>query len=368
MSRVYKKDTFYLCSCIFILSVIIKIFQFSLLPDKYFYDSYHIMNLMNGNYVADKAYNYTAKFFDTINIFHFSTLLEWAILLSIIFTTIIFFFLIKKEKYTLTQYIFIYANIALLNIYVFNLSKDIIQFIYFLLIYIIVMNKKLSNTQKLIGISCVLLYEALNFRIYYGLMALLMWTLYFIYKRIKENNQKNNVIKLIIYGFLLFFLEVFIVQLVSYENYQAIIEARSNVNISRMGSTDANTMINDLLGHNNNYFIFIGNYIINTVRLMFPLELIKKGVKYLPFIIYQLFITWNLFKVSRKINQKNILILLSIISFLMISIIFEPDFGSFIRHESAMVLFLLEINCILNDNKEIKKTSKFKKSNYQNIK
>ena len=42
----------------------------------------------------------------------------------------------------------------------------------------------------------------------------------------------------------------------------------------------------------------------------------------------------------------------------MISIIFEPDFGSFIRHESAMVLFLLEINCILNDNKEIK-SSKF---------
>ena len=95
MSRVYKKDTFYLCSCIFILSVIIKIFQFSLLPDKYFYDSRHIMGLMNGNYIADKAYNYTAKFFDTINIFHFSTLLEWAIFLSIIFTTIIFFFLIK---------------------------------------------------------------------------------------------------------------------------------------------------------------------------------------------------------------------------------------------------------------------------------
>lgn len=358
MNKTYKKDTFYLCAFIFILSIIIKIFQFTTLPDKYFYDSYHILNLMNGNYIADKAYNYTANFFDNINIFHFSNLLEWSIILSFIFTTVIFIFLIKKEKYTLVQYIFIYANIALLNIYVFNLSKDIIQFIYFLLIYIICTRKNLTNFQKLIGISIILLYEALNFRIYYGLMALLLWTLYFIYKYLIKKTTQKKLIKLIIYGFACFFLEVFIVQLVSQENYQAIIEARSSVNIARTGSTDANTMINDLLGYNHNYLTFVGNYIINTFRLMVPIELLKKGLKYIPFIIYQLYITNNLLKIDKKINQENVLIILSIISFLMISIIFEPDFGSFIRHESAMVLFLLEINCILNNNKEIEQNTK----------
>lgn len=354
MNKVYKKDTFYLCACIFILSIIIKIFQFTFLPDKYFYDSYHILDLMNGNYIADKAYNYTAKIFDSINIFNLSSLLEWSILLSTIFTTIIFLFIIKKEKYTLSQYIFIYANIALLNIYVFNLSKDIIQFVYFLIIYIICTRKKITNLKKIILISIVLLYEALNFRVYYGLMALLIWTLYFIYKYLNTKNISRKLLKLIIYGFICFFLEVFIVQLVSYENYQAIIEARSSVNIARIGSTDANTMINDLLGYNTNFFLFIGNYIINTFRLMIPIELLKKGIKYIPFIAYQLFITKNILKIEKKITQENILIILSIISFLMISIIFEPDFGSFIRHESTMVLFWLEINCILNNNKEFR--------------
>ena len=38
---------------------------------------------------------------------------------------------------------------------------------------------------------------------------------------------------------------------------------------------------------------------------------------------------------------------------MMISIIFEPDFGSFIRHESALTLLLLEMN-VINENIKIK--------------
>nr|WP_288305904.1 hypothetical protein [uncultured Romboutsia sp.] len=108
-------------------------------------------------------------------------------------------------------------------------------------------------------------------------------------------------------------------------------------------------MINDIFGENTNYFKFIFNYIINAFRMMFPIELITKGIKYIPFIIYQLFITTNILNLGKKLSRNNILIFATIVSFMMISIIFEPDFGSFIRHESALTLLLLEMN-VINEN------------------
>ena len=79
---------------------------------------------------------------------------------------------------------------------------------------------------------------------------------------------------------------------------------------------------------------------------MFPIELIVKGIKYIPFIIYQIFISINTLRLGKNLNNNNILIFATIVSFIMISAIFEPDFGSFIRHESALTLLLLEINVI----------------------
>lgn len=351
MIKSFRKDTFGYCSLIFVISILIKLVQFKILPSKYFYDSNYILSLMNGNYIADKAYNFTAEFFDIINIFQFSTLQEWAILLSIIFTFIIFLILIRERKYNIIQYIFIYSSIVLLNIYVFNLSKDIIQFIFFLILYVIISNRKMSNFQKLLLSTIVLTYEALNFRIYYGIMLMLMWTIYIIYLKFIKNKKltKKSVTKIIILAFLAFFFEVFIVQLISIDNYNSIINARSGVNIGRDASLDAVTIINDLLGQNTSYLIFIGNYIINTIRMLFPIELLFKGVKYIPFIVYQIFVTYNLFKCSKRLNNENILIIITIISFIMISIIFEPDFGSFIRHESTLILFLIKLSMINSD-------------------
>lgn len=351
----YNKKTFGYCSLIFIISIIIKLLQYKILPSKYFYDSTHILSLMNGNYIADKSYNFTAKLFDTINLFNFNSLQEWSIILSLIFTIIIFMIIIQKKEYNLKQYIFIYSSIVLLNIYVFNLSKDIIQFTFFLIIYLIILNKKLSNQTKLILTSIVLLYETLNFRIYYAIMIMIMWTIYIIYiKLIKDKKlKKETILKILLLSITIFFLEVFIVHLISPDNYNSILNARNIVNIGRDSSIDAVTIIKDLLGENSNYLIFIGNYLINTIRILFPIELLFKGIKYIPFIVYQLFITYSLFKTSKKINNNNILTIITVISFIMISIIFEPDFGSFIRHESALILFLIEIS-LIGDSKRSK--------------
>ncbi len=351
MRKKYNKKTLFGCIIIFYVSLLVKLFQYVILPPKYFYDSKAILFYMNGNYIADKSYNFTAKLFDTINIFNFNELIEWSIFLSIIFSTILFFYLIKNDRYNLSQYIFIYSSVALLNIYVFNLSKDIIQFCFYLIIYIIILNKKINNKTKIFLISIVLVYESINFRTYYIIMLTLIIIMYFLYtKFIKYRNiNKNYLSKIIVTTLILFFLEIFIVKILSIENYNLIINARSSVNNTRIGSIDVATMINDILGENTNYFKFIFNYIINGFRMMIPIELITKGIKYIPFIIYQIFITINILNLGKNLSSNNILIFITIVSFMMISIIFEPDFGSFIRHESTLTLLILEMN-VTNQN------------------
>lgn len=345
MSKKISKNLFYILLIIIIETIVIKAFMYDVLPKKYFYDSYHIQNVMMEIGDTDKSYSYVAGIFKKINFMNLNNIKQWGYAISGLFTTILVVILYKRGKLNKHESIFVFVCIALLNIYVFGLSKDIIQFIYFFVIYVIVNNKKMGNNSKLILICMVLLYEALNFRVYYAIMAILLVTIYCIYLfMIKEKQiNKKGILKIISFAMALFFIEVFIVQLISSENYYSILYARSSVNIVRTNDIDAVTMINDFLGKNTNYIIFIGNYCINFIRMSAPIELIFKGIKYIPFILFQLYITYQISVMSRNLNEKNILWYSIVLSFVMISTIFEPDFGSFIRHESALMLVLLKI-------------------------
>ena len=334
-----KKDTVLLCGLIIVEFFIIKYFQFHFLPAKYFYDSNKILRMVLYNIrYKDLAYDFTANLFSYF--------------IGFFFSIILFIILLKNKKYSLEQYLFIYSSVALLNIYIFNISKDIIQFIIFLIIYLILKNERFKNKKKVILITSLLLLESVFFRVYYAIMAVMIIAIYYLYNKLLYNKEinKKTVTKIITLSLTIFFSVVFIVSLISNNNYQRIIHARYGVNSLRSNDMDANTMINDLFGRNNTYFTFVFNYIMNAFRLMIPIELLVKGIKYIPFIIYQTYLTILIFKSSKKINKQNVLLLITIISFLIVSIIFEPDFGSFIRHESAMFLMFLELTMINKHN------------------
>ena len=340
-----NRNLFFLIVIMIVETIFLKTFMYDILPKKYFFDANHILGVMKGISATDKSYSYVANIFNRINFFNLTSVKEWGYAISIIFVPIIIVCLRKEKKYSIGQTIFIFASYTLLNIYVLGISKDIIQFVYFLLLYLIVSNKKIKNTKKIILSCIVLLIEALLFRVYYAIMAMLIVTIYFVYIRFIRNKEinKKQFFKILVISLFLFFTEVFLVQLISYDNYDAILNARYSVNIWRANDDNANTIINDLLGKNTNYFKFIGNYLINFVRLMLPVELIFKGVKQILFMIYQFTITSNLAKSCKKIDDENCLWIIFVLSFIMISVIFEPDFGSFVRHETTMMLFLLEI-------------------------
>lgn len=356
--RTISKDLFLVIILIILENIFVKTFIYNILPSKYFYDALVILSGVTGNLNLDTSYMYAINIFKKINILGLDTLKYWGYYISIFILPILIYIVSKKNKYHYKQYIFLLASFTLLDIYVLGLSKDVIQFVYFLILYLILANQKMSNSHKLILACIVLLYEALHFRIYYSIMAMLMVTIYFIYIYFIRNQKinKKSIIKIMLISLILFFIEVFIVQIINFNNYNAILNARNSVNVNRIGSTDASTIINDLLGFNKNYFIFMGNYLINIIRLVFPLELITKGYLQIIFMIYQMFITINLIKSCKEINDNNVLWIITVISFIMISTIFEPDFGSFVRHESTLFLILLEITNInySKEKKEIK--------------
>lgn len=361
MKQKYLQKTFIYCSFIFVISLLITVVKYNILPPKYFYDSNKIVNIMNGIGLTDSGFTYAANFYRSIDIFQIKELhlfingqtviidemLQWGLILSFLGTTFLFNLLIKRKEYSFMEYIFIYISVVLLNIYVFNISKDFIQFLFLLVLYIILMNKKWNNKVKILLMSLVLSYEALNFRMYYGIMALLIISLYSIYQLLFKDKEltTSNLVRFLLISFLAFFIEVFGVSLISNSSFQEIMTARSSVNDIREGSMDAATIILEPLGDNTNIFIFSVNYIINFIRMLLPFELMLKGIKYLAFIIYQLFITYNIYLLWKKTknNPKTILLFITILSYEMMSVIFEPDFGSFVKHQTAMTLIFLEM-------------------------
>lgn len=352
MNKKIKMKVLILIFIVIIETFFVKIFMHRLLPEKFFYDSYGFIQLMETKSEVDVSRNFTANFFNRINIFEFNNIDQWSWALSAVFTIIIIKIILKNSDYNWTQFFYIIMSVALLNIYVFNIGKDMIQFVIVLILYVILKSNK-SNNIKVVLCFLVLCIEAIFFRIHYFIMALLILTIYIIYKYSaeKKNINNKNIIKIVFLGIILFFVQIYILQKISISNYNSIMYARSSVNINRVGSTDANTIIIELFGNNTNFYKFIFNYITVFIRLLFPIELLFKGFIYILFIIYQLIITLNLLRFKNKINNNNIVWLIVISSFFMTSAIFEPDFGSFIRHESTMFLIILHILILLKNEK-----------------
>lgn len=341
-----RKNNIILSLCVFALAILCKYIQFTLFPDKYFYDSKHILAVMNGTGYTDKAYTFTANFYNAINIFQLNSIYEWSIFLTTIGTIIIaILFLFNKKRYSIKQLLFIFASIALLDIYVFNLSKEIIQLLIFIIVYLIIKNKKIKNDlTKIAIISSVFIIESITFRIYYLILAALIPICYAAINESKRKNIKSE--KIILTTIIAFFAITFVAGYFSPEGLNSILTARSSVNQVRIasGDKDANTMIVEIFGQNDNYLIFCLNYMLDYIRLIFPIELLFKGLKYAPFVIYQFYLSYLVIKSISKYEHDKTLAKSVIIGFISISAIFEPDFGSFIRHQITLYPLLLYLS------------------------
>lgn len=330
---------------IFPFTALVKFIQFKFLPEKFFYDGNHILNIMQSGYLhfeQSGSYNNTALLFNAINVFNFDSLLEWSILISILADIYLIFFLSDKKIINLRQIISLYCMLGLLNIYVFNLSKDIIQFTVFAIIGA-VLGSSQKKQFKIVFVSIILFAESILYRSYYILTALFFIAISVIIPLVFTNQKrKGNGIKkifilvTILFIALLIFLDVS--RLLRPDDYNELIMIRNRLTARRVGDSDAQTLIVNLIEDNGNHFLFTVNYFINAVRIMFPFELLTKGLYYFPFFIFQLLCTFSLLRCImdlNKLNEKNKLMLYVMCAYYLVAFLFEPDFGSFVRHEAA---------------------------------
>jgi len=125
-----------------------------------------------------------------------------------------------------------------------------------------------------------------------------------------------------------------------------------------------NTLISDVFQQipgQKNILLFVLNYFINLVRIVIPIEVLWKslsrGIIYVPLqlatnllILLYIKVVSNFYKFKTittiqktvKIKEYYIIknIVVYIVSFYMVSALFEPDFGSFFRHSTSLLPFL----------------------------
>lgn len=347
----YKSNKMMITVALIPLTILSKILQFTFLPPKYFYDSSRMLSMSTGSNSMQAwgdAYEIVADVFRKINLLNFNSLEDWAFFLAFIFGIALIFMFSRIDEPDELQCIFTLCSIGLLNVYIFNISKDIIQYGIFFLIYSVIINKRLNKPIKLALITYIFYWESTFFRSYYILMGALFIILYCIFNFIKKRNKPINKLMLLNIFFVIFFsmfLLIFFSQFISYEDYETLINIRHTA--TNEGATSS---IRNIFDDNGNLGLYMVNYVINAVRMMIPVELLTNGVYYLPFVVYQVFILYYLVLAIKKVNKNTddniIFALCAFGGYLLVSFTFEPDFGSFVRHEAATfpILHLMVLN------------------------
>lgn len=336
-----------------------------MLPAKYFYDNNRILGMANGVLGVDAwsgTYETTATLFRTINFLDLTSMNQWSWLLGFIMTILVFFMILHIPEPDIVQTVFLLACVGLLNIYVFNIGKDVIQFAFFFAVYLVLMLPIQNQIVKILLAAGVLYFESKVFREYYILIAVLVLAVYCIltaFRHLSKIPSAGRIIGTIVSLYLLVCCVMLASMVLMPSEYQQIMEVRYASISGRDTSAAAAgaTIISNWIGGDNTTSLplFLLNYLINAVRMMIPFELAVKGVQYLPFFLFQVAVTVYLVHLFGKLDEIDdevqFLAISVFLGYVLASVLFEPDFGSWVRHEAATfpVLHLL----VLSPNQQI---------------
>ena len=333
-----------------------KIMVAYVLPPKYFYDNNRMLAMVLGT-AGDTAwggsYEVAAALFRTLNVVDIETMVDWSICLGIIFTALVTLMILRVDAPDLLQSLFILATVGLLNIYIFTIGKDIIQFAFFFIVYIVLLIPIDNALIKILASAGILYYESTFFREYYVLIAALIIAVYVILEFFRSRQQLGvgSILAIIVLLFVTIYVMMMVAQRIMPSEYDQVIGLRAGYEDAfgdDNGGNMATAIQNWIPG--DNLPIFMVNYIINAFRMMIPIELAMRGAYYLPFFVFQCMVTVYMVNLLRQINQINdttlFLTLCVFLGYILASFIFEPDFGSWTRHEAATfpVLHLLVLN------------------------
>lgn len=342
-------------SCIIlIISLISLVIKYTIFTEKFFVDGMMILSMeRNLNItgilpVENGSYQSAAIFYNYINFFDLDSFIQWSIYISIVFFFVNFYLLKDIKLIELKKFLLLITGLLLWYLFSAGITKEVIQSLFFIIVYMAICNNKIKYKwiKFLIGIIIICI-SAILFREYFILMAVFAIYIYIISIILKERNfsPKYYYIWIIIFSIILVTFFLFIVSIVLPEAYNFIMVLRTDYYYTQLTEAGTDSLITALVP-GESLFIYMINYIIIYFRLLIPIELLFNiKIQYVPFVIYQLSFTYYYIKNISMLNivdDKKFIALVFFTAYILISVIMEPDFGSWVRHQTAMYsLFLL---------------------------
>lgn len=284
--------------------------------------------LWNSDATANATY-----FFYRINILELSSYAEFEIMITIVWNLLLMHVTGKcVSRYNDLQAVFMVISVLMLNIFDFTLAKEPVQMIFFLSIYYVLTSDKLRDGHKVALTVLCLLLSVITFRSYYVLI--LVWGTAFAGLHGYLLKKNITAVRLAVaaaaiaatYGILLMLL-----QSLAPDIYAEMIRVR-------LRQSSATSDIRTIFGASSIPILSM-DYLLVIARLLFPVEVLRFGPKFFLYFISQLIISLVYFQALYRSNSMLLYekIALYVYSgFLFMSAAFEPDFGSWVRHEAAL--------------------------------
>lgn len=321
-----------------------------------------VTSIANRTYMLNQGISLNiVSFYSFINVFSLDTYVGLEVYVTVLWNILFIILLFRLDKKLFVEdMIFVCMSIGVLNIFCFTIAKEPIQMLYFLLLYG-VLKLKISYIGKVVGSIVVLLLITTTYRKYYIIILfffLLTVVFFWIFFKIKQSVQVKHMLFFLLLVGIVYYIFLQMAQLVFPAEYTELIRVR-------LRTSDATSDMRVLLsGSRSNQIIFCIDYVIMIVRMLFPLELARLGMKYIPYVVFQIFITCYMYGALKKLNEMNVnrnLAVMLYLGFLFGSATFEPDFGSWVRHEAVifpLFLFLIKGRCDYKNTKKSKEVFK----------
>lgn len=289
--------------------------------------------------------NNTLQFYDFVNLCGIDNYVEWEWFVTIALNIVVFLvtcsFYRDNRAATFSDSVFIYLNIAILNIFCFCMAKEPAQMICFLLMSFAIIYPPNISAKK-IALCLALLFTTFYLRKYYALVLIYFFVVEFtinnwIIKIDATTTKGKRNLMFSILGLLAFFACCQYILL----SVMSVIDTETYLEMIRVNNREGASAVSEIapIFGSENRALFTVDYFIKILRLMFPIELLLKGkVTYIFIVVYHFMLFTYLIKCFTRFkwlvdSQKMALYLY--LAFWMCSASFEPDFGSWIRHEGV---------------------------------
>lgn len=270
---------------------------------------------------------------------------EFEIAITIIWGALLFCLCTYIRKYiTVVEFLFVCLGIMALNVYSFSLAKEPFQMLYFYLLFWVIYSAKVPENRKLLAGCGVIFLSVATFRTYYVLILLFAIVALVILKWMKLGILGMYLGLVGTYCALMQCLKIVLnslyIRMVSCLLYASDATSSSNTYIENVITDSMDSVILVTL-----------EYALMVIRLLFPLEVLPLGIKYWPYVIYQICIsvlmiqTIQTYETNSKIRN---IALVFFIGFVFASATFEVDYGAWIRHEAVTFPLVLLMAGVIN--------------------